>query len=74
MDTTLEAFSEFIILSETGIASADESTCAQVVNNLVTFLMSLACHSGMRDRLNTFTKKHDRLIEVGADFAVQYEI
>lgn len=69
LDATLEAFSKSILLSETGVASADESTREQAFNHLVTFLMSFASRSGVRDRLNIFTTNYDRLIEAGAEFA-----
>lgn len=69
LDSTLEAFSTSILLSETGIATADEFKREQAFNTLVTFLMSFASRSGVRDRLNIFTTNYDRLIEAGAELA-----
>lgn len=69
LDSTLEAFSRSILLSEAGIATSKESTREQAFNHLVTFLMSFASRTGVRDRLNIFTTNYDRLIEAGAELA-----
>lgn len=67
--TTLTEFSESILRSEAGIASADETKREQALNTLVTFLMSFASRTGTRDRLNIFTTNYDRLLEAGAELA-----
>lgn len=65
----LDAFSKSILQSERGIATAEEARREQALNTLVTFLMSFASRSGVRDRLNIFTTNYDRLIEAGAELA-----
>ncbi|NYT63366.1 SIR2 family protein [Alcaligenaceae bacterium] len=69
IDTTLQRFAQSILTSETGIAKADAPKREQAFNTLVTFLMSFASRSGVRDRLNIFTTNYDRLIEAGAELA-----
>lgn len=69
LTTTLEAFAKSILESEAGIATADEDKREQAFNILVTFLMSFASRTGVRDRLNIFTTNYDRLIEAGAELA-----
>ena len=69
LTTTLEAFAKSIIDSEAGIAAADEDKREHAFNVLVTFLMSFASRTGVRDRLNIFTTNYDRLIEAGAELA-----
>jgi hypothetical protein len=66
---TLGAFAKSILESETGIATAREDKREQAFNVLVTFLMSFASRTGVRDRLNIFTTNYDRLIEAGAELA-----
>ena len=66
---TLEAFSKSILESEAGIATSDGSKREQAFNVLVTFLMSFASRTGVRDRLNIFTTNYDRLIEAGSELA-----
>lgn len=66
---TLGAFAKSILESETGIATAGEDKREQAFNVLVTFLMSFASRTGVRDRLNIFTTNYDRLIEAGAELA-----
>lgn len=65
----LDAFSKSILQSERGIATAEEARREQAFNTLVTFLMSFASRTGVRDRLNIFTTNYDRLIEAGAELA-----
>ncbi|MBS3952433.1 MAG: SIR2 family protein [Methylomicrobium sp.] len=65
----LEAFSQSILTSETGIATAKEDTREKAFNILINFLMSFASRTGTRDRLNIFTTNYDRLIEAGAELA-----
>jgi hypothetical protein len=65
----LDAFSKSILQSEHGIATAKEARREQAFNTLVTFLMSFASRTGVRDRLNIFTTNYDRLIEAGAELA-----
>ena len=65
----LKAFSQSILTSETGIATADEEAREKAFNTLINFLMSFASRTGTRDRLNIFTTNYDRLIEAGAELA-----
>lgn len=65
----MQAFAQSILSSEAGIALAEESKREQAFNTLVTFLMSFASRTGVRDRLNIFTTNYDRLIEAGAELA-----
>lgn len=69
IDATLKRFAQSILTSETGIATAKEPQRERAFNTLVTFLMSFASRSGVRDRLNIFTTNYDRLIEAGAELA-----
>ncbi|MES1190069.1 MAG: SIR2 family protein [Steroidobacter sp.] len=62
-------FAKSILNGELGIASADADKREQAFNTLVTFLMSFASRTGVRDRLNIFTTNYDRLIEAGAELA-----
>jgi len=66
---TLEGFAKSILESEAGIATAAEDRREDAFNVLVTFLMSFASRTGVRDRLNIFTTNYDRLIEAGAELA-----
>lgn len=65
----LKAFSQSILTSESGIATAAEDTREKAFNTLINFLMSFASRTGTRDRLNIFTTNYDRLIEAGAELA-----
>jgi hypothetical protein len=69
IEKTLEDFSASILKNETSIASSEEARREQAFNTLVTFLMSFASRTGVRDRLNIFTTNYDRLIEAGAELA-----
>lgn len=69
INTTLEDFTASILKNETSIASSDEARREHAFNTLVTFLMSFASRTGVRDRLNIFTTNYDRLIEAGAELA-----
>ncbi|MFZ7338187.1 SIR2 family protein [Comamonas jiangduensis] len=69
LQTGMNAFAQSILASEAGIATAGNDKREQAFNTLVTFLMSFACRTGVRDRLNIFTTNYDRLIEVGAELA-----
>lgn len=69
LQTGMRAFAHSILASETGIATAAEEKREHAFNLLVTFLMSFASRSGVRDRLNIFTTNYDRLIEAGAEVA-----
>lgn len=69
LTTTLEAFAKSILISEAGIATAAEDKREQAFNVLVTFLMSFASRTGVRDRLNIFTTNYDRLLEAAAELA-----
>jgi SIR2-like protein len=65
----MQDFAQSILRSEAGIATAEERNREQAFNTLVTFLMSFASRTGVRDRLNIFTTNYDRLIEAGAELA-----
>lgn len=69
LTATLEAFAKSILESEAGIATAAEDKREHAFNVLVTFLMSFASRTGVRDRLNIFTTNYDRLIEAAAELA-----
>jgi len=69
LQSGMQAFAESILASEAGIANAHDEQREQAFNTLVTFLMSFASRTGVRDRLNIFTTNYDRLIEVGAELA-----
>lgn len=69
LQTGMQAFAQSILASEAGIATADHGQREQAFNTLVTFLMSFASRTGVRDRLNIFTTNYDRLIEAGAELA-----
>lgn len=65
----MDTFAQSILESEKGIASAGQDKREEAFNTLVTFLMSFASRTGVRDRLNIFTTNYDRLIEAGAELA-----
>lgn len=65
----MKNFSQSILNSENGIATASDEEREAAFNALVTFLMSFASRIGVRDRLNIFTTNYDRLIEAGAEIA-----
>ncbi|MCY1197656.1 SIR2-like domain protein [compost metagenome] len=69
LQTGMQAFAQSILASEAGIATAGHEKREQAFNTLVTFLMSFASRTGVRDRLNIFTTNYDRLIEAGAELA-----
>ncbi|MDZ7783105.1 MAG: hypothetical protein U5K56_09335 [Halioglobus sp.] len=50
LQTGMHDFAQSILSSEAGIATADESEREQALNTLVTFLMSFASRTGVRDR------------------------
>ena len=65
----MQTFAESILASEARIATSDHEQREHAFNTLVTFLMSFASRTGVRDRLNIFTTNYDRLIEAGAELA-----
>lgn len=69
LQTGMQAFAQSILTSEAGIATAANEQREHAFNILVTFLMSFASRTGVRDRLNIFTTNYDRLIEAGAELA-----
>tara|TARA_R110001599_G_scaffold224338_2_gene423541 strand:+ start:21731 stop:23092 length:1362 start_codon:yes stop_codon:yes gene_type:complete len=69
LQTGMQNFAQSILSSEAGIATAEDRKREQAFNTLVTFLMSFASRTGVRDRLNIFTTNYDRLIEAGAELA-----
>ncbi|MES1951416.1 hypothetical protein S4A8_11186 [Salinisphaera sp. S4-8] len=69
LQSGIKTFAQSILKSEAGIANAEDRKREQAFNTLVTFLMSFASRTGMRDRLNIFTTNYDRLIEAGSELA-----
>lgn len=69
LQSGMKNFAESILSCEAGIAKAEENARERAFNTLVTFLMSFASRTGVRDRLNIFTTNYDRLIEAGAELA-----
>jgi hypothetical protein len=69
LETIIRDFGLSILQSERNIAEAGESEKQEAWNTLITFLMSFASRTGVRDRLNIFTTNYDRLIEAGAEVA-----
>ena len=69
LQTGMQDFAQSILGNEAGIATAEADKREQAFNTLVTFLMSFASRTGVRDRLNIFTTNYDRLIEAGAELA-----
>lgn len=69
LESGMQNFAQSILQSEAGIANADNKKREDAFNTLVTFLMSFASRTGVRDRLNIFTTNYDRLIEAGAELA-----
>jgi hypothetical protein len=67
LEEGMKAFSESILKSEAGIATAPDDQLERAFTALVTFLMSFASRTGTRDRLSIFTTNYDRLIEAGAE-------
>jgi hypothetical protein len=67
--TSMRTFAQSILSSEAGIVTAEENKREHAFNTLITFLMSFASRTGVRDRLNIFTTNYDRLIEAGAELA-----
>ena len=70
LETGLLCFANSILQSELGIATfSNDLKREKAFNALITFLMSFASRTGVRDRLNIFTTNYDRVIEAGAEFA-----
>lgn len=69
LETIIGNFGLSILQSERNIAEAGERERQEAWNTLITFLMSFASRTGVRDRLNIFTTNYDRLIEAGAEVA-----
>ncbi len=69
IEKKLNDFAQSILVSESGIACAEESIRIEAFNILVNFLMSFASRTGTSDRLQIFTTNYDRLIEAGAEIA-----
>jgi SIR2-like domain len=69
LTNAMSSFAQSILLSEAGIVSAPEAQRETAFGVLVSFLMSFASRTGVRDRLNVFTTNYDRLIEAGAEIA-----
>lgn len=65
----IQNFAKSILQSEAGIATASDAKREAAFNVLITFLMSFASRTGVRDRINIFTTNYDRLIEAGAELA-----
>lgn len=69
LEESMLSFAQSVLTSEAGVAKADDGMREKAFNVLVTFLMSFASRTGVRDRLNIFTTNYDRLIEAGAEIA-----
>lgn len=69
LEAIIRNFGISILQSERSIAEAEASEGQEAWNTLITFLMSFASRTGVRDRLNIFTTNYDRLIEAGAEVA-----
>lgn len=69
LEAGIQNFALSILQTEVDIAAATEAKREAAFNVLVTFLMSFASRTGVRDRLNIFTTNYDRLIEAGAELA-----
>lgn len=65
----LKDFADSILAGERALAEADEVRRTDAFTALVSFLMSFASRTGVRDRLGLFTTNYDRVIEVGAELA-----
>lgn len=69
LEISIKNFAQSILNSEAGIAMAEEKLREQAFITLISFLMSFASRTGVRDRLNIFTTNYDRVIEAGAELA-----
>ncbi|MEZ4699460.1 MAG: SIR2 family protein [Rhodothermales bacterium] len=65
----LANFADSVLKGENGLITAPSEKREKAFNYLVSFLMSFASRTGMRDRLQVFTTNYDRFIEAGADAA-----
>ena len=73
-DDKLKEFMDGVLMMERNIVSAPPTEDVRDGWNsssgyLTNFLMSFACHSATKERLNIFTTNYDRLIEYGAELA-----
>ena len=69
LKNVLGNFAASILKGENGLINASPEKREEAFNYLVSFLMSFASRTGMRDRLQVFTTNYDRFIEAGADVA-----
>jgi hypothetical protein len=69
LKTVLGNFANSVLKGENGLIAAPPEKREEAFNFLVSFLMSFASRTGMRDRLQVFTTNYDRFIEAGADAA-----
>ena len=69
LDEVLAKFASGILEGERCIITAEKDKREEAFHKLVSFLMSFASRTGIRDRLNIFTTNYDRLIEAGAEIA-----
>ena len=69
LEIAMQGFANSILISENGIATANSKKRENAFNILVTFLMSFASRTGVRDRFNIFPTIYERLIEAGAELA-----
>ncbi len=65
----IRTFSESILQTEHKVALAQKESREKAFYYLISFLMSFASRTGMKDRLHIFTTNYDRFIEAGADIA-----
>jgi hypothetical protein len=69
LSDVLKEFADSILAAERGLAKASQTKREEAFNALVSFLMSFASRTGIRDRLSVFTTNYDRVLEVGAELA-----
>lgn len=69
LDEILRKFADSILTGERALAESDETKREAAFNALVSFLMSFASRTGIRDRLGIFTTNYDRVLEIGAELA-----
>jgi hypothetical protein len=68
----LTSFANGILESETLFITGDKNALEEKMNYLVSFLMSFASRTGIRERLQIFTTNYERLIEIVAEVAGLY--
>lgn len=73
IDNQLKNFAQSILKEEQSIKKAifisNPQAHSDILNYLVSFLLSFVSRPAGKDRLNLFTTNYDRVIEIGADIA-----